>query len=271
MSSTRIIRVNRGFTLIELLVVIAIIAILAAILFPTFARARENARRASCQSNLKQMGLAWMQYTQDYDEKAVPSGLEGLTFGPPFTTTGAVIWNGQVRYTGDNAADIAFADPAKSPMWPYMKNAQFTACATANSIEPDWWGPTHYGYNVMYIGGYGDWNDSQAVAPYRDRMTKLPTSLARIPKPAETALFGDSTSVYDGRANRYPWLYPPSVGYATAHARHLETCAVVFVDGHVKSMKVYYNDSVDADTRAQNTGFLSANGDLTTDSLYWAE
>lgn len=61
-------RIN-GFTLIELLVVIAIIAILAAILFPAFARARENARRASCQSNLKQIALGIFQYTQDYDER----------------------------------------------------------------------------------------------------------------------------------------------------------------------------------------------------------
>ena len=60
--------IKRGFTLIELLVVIAIIAILAAILFPVFARARENARRASCASNLKQIGLGLMQYVQDYDE-----------------------------------------------------------------------------------------------------------------------------------------------------------------------------------------------------------
>jgi prepilin-type N-terminal cleavage/methylation domain-containing protein len=65
-------RAVRGFTLIELLVVIAIIAILAAILFPVFARARENARRASCQSNLKQMALASAQYTQDYDERLAP-------------------------------------------------------------------------------------------------------------------------------------------------------------------------------------------------------
>ena len=62
-----------GFTLVELLVVIAIIAILAAILFPVFARARENARRSSCQSNLKQISLAAAQYTQDYDERPLPT------------------------------------------------------------------------------------------------------------------------------------------------------------------------------------------------------
>ena len=63
---------RRGFTLIELLVVIAIIAILAAILFPVFARAREKARQASCSSNLKQMGLAMMMYAGDYDDTIVP-------------------------------------------------------------------------------------------------------------------------------------------------------------------------------------------------------
>src|SRR5471032_2965994 len=72
-AETKLYRRSRGFTLIELLVVIAIIAILAAILFPVFARARENARRTACQSNLKQIGLAFMQYVQDYDELQ-PSG-----------------------------------------------------------------------------------------------------------------------------------------------------------------------------------------------------
>src|SRR5580704_9580530 len=65
---------GNGFTLIELLVVIAIIAILAAILFPVFAQAREKARAISCLSNTKQMGLAAIMYTQDYDETLVPVG-----------------------------------------------------------------------------------------------------------------------------------------------------------------------------------------------------
>src|SRR5579883_2154818 len=75
---------KRGFTLIELLVVIAIIAILAAILFPVFARAREKARQISCLSNEKQLGLAYMMYVQDYDETFVfgdPSGGKGAGSG----------------------------------------------------------------------------------------------------------------------------------------------------------------------------------------------
>ncbi|MCW3099720.1 MAG: prepilin-type N-terminal cleavage/methylation domain [Chthonomonadaceae bacterium] len=75
--------VRKGFTLIELLVVIAIIAILAAILFPVFAQAREKARAISCVSNLKQMGLSWSMYTQDYDETVIP-----YTIGGGSTTAG---------------------------------------------------------------------------------------------------------------------------------------------------------------------------------------
>src|SRR5436190_15559888 len=94
-----------GFTLIELLVVIAIIAILAAILFPVFGRARENARRSSCQSNLKQLGLGLLQYTQDYDEM-LPAGYNGVPpAGNGFWGTG---WAGCI--------------------YPYVKNGQVYVC-----------------------------------------------------------------------------------------------------------------------------------------------
>ena len=96
-------RPKSGFTLIELLVVIAIIAILAAILFPVFARARENARRSSCQSNEKQIGIAVMQYLQDYDEK-YPVQNESTT--PPY------LW---------------FA-----PVQPYIKSTQVFRCPSCS-------------------------------------------------------------------------------------------------------------------------------------------
>jgi prepilin-type N-terminal cleavage/methylation domain-containing protein len=73
---------SRGFTLIELLVVIAIICLLAAILFPVFSRARENAKRATCQSNMKQIGLAMLQYTQDYDERITNWGQDSAGNSP---------------------------------------------------------------------------------------------------------------------------------------------------------------------------------------------
>src|SRR3982074_253414 len=77
---------RNGFTLIELLVVIAIIAILAAILFPVFAKVREKARQATCASNLEQLGLACMQYTQDYDENWVPLYVvPGTTYVPYYS------------------------------------------------------------------------------------------------------------------------------------------------------------------------------------------
>ena len=116
--ATRGTRVRSGFTLIELLVVIAIIAILAAILFPVFARARENARKSTCQSNLKQLGLGLMQYAQDYDE-----GYPMTAFGP---------------YAGG-----AYAYWYTDLLMPYVKNTQIFVCPSQKAI---------YGLNRRMFG-----------------------------------------------------------------------------------------------------------------------
>ena len=106
-------KIVRAFTLIELLVVIAIIAILAAILFPVFAQAREAARKTSCLSNLKQSGIALLMYAQDYDEELCP-------------------WHAGTDSAGNTVAGAPFIDGEKFDLaWdrliqPYMKNGQAT-------------------------------------------------------------------------------------------------------------------------------------------------
>jgi prepilin-type N-terminal cleavage/methylation domain-containing protein len=112
---------RRGFTLIELLVVIAIIAILAAILFPVFAKAREKARQSSCLSNVKQLMLGVMQYAQDYDE-VLPASY----------------------YPGNPAA----SDTWYEKLEPYLKSTQILVCPSEKTRYPG------YGWNFDWIG-YG--------------------------------------------------------------------------------------------------------------------
>jgi prepilin-type N-terminal cleavage/methylation domain-containing protein/prepilin-type processing-associated H-X9-DG protein len=117
---------RRGFTLIELLVVIAIIAILAAILFPVFARAREKARQTSCLSNIKQAGLGILMYAQDYDEMLVRH-----CYQPP---SGGYPWQAAIM--------------------PYVKNTQMFRCPS-NSTAVSAVGCSSYTYNLSTVPGVG--------------------------------------------------------------------------------------------------------------------
>jgi len=196
-----------GFTLIELLVVIAIIAILAAILFPVFGRARENARRSSCQSNLKQIGLGFKQYVQDYDEKYPLQSMNKGTVGGQYGW--AVI------------------------IQPYLKSAQIFQCpseVTGPSADATGNAYLDYFYNINVAGEnesalnyiantilQGDFNSNYADAITDGTNGNPPTK---------------ASAGYDGTIGAYPWVYTGA--YAN---RHLEGANYSFVDGHVKWLK----------------------------------
>ena len=212
--------VKRGFTLIELLVVIAIIAILAAILFPVFARARENARRASCQSNLKQIGLGLMQYTQDYDET-----LPIIWYGNADVPSGRTFWMDQVQ--------------------PYVKSYQLFKCPSdSRGINP---GP--YLYDSSYGANMGGWMEpaGSPKGPPISQGTK-PGTIASIDSTSTTVFaldansFEHSTSWNDlGTTGGFLNITTPVTNPRTTTGndveRHLETANILWCDGHVKTMK----------------------------------
>jgi len=196
-----------AFTLIELLVGIAIIAILAAILFPVFARARENARRTSCLSNIKQIALGSMQYAQDYDGRLVPS------IG---TSTPPYIFNGYL-FHWFNGLD------------PYLKSTQVFFCPSDSdhdSTKQFTYANISYGWNhyglCYYFGTTG---------PISPVYSQGGMPLAAIDDPSETVLLGDSHG-------SNPWGVHYSGTYYGIGARHLEGANFGFVDGHVKWFKI---------------------------------
>jgi prepilin-type N-terminal cleavage/methylation domain-containing protein/prepilin-type processing-associated H-X9-DG protein len=223
---------GKGFTLIELLVVIAIIAVLAAILFPVFARARENARRASCQSNLKQIALGIIQYTQDYDEK-FPGYFDGSG------TNGAGASAEQVNGWSIN-------------IQPYLKSLQIYQCPSepnGRSSDPFADAYTDYGYNLN-LG----WASSGSVAGAK--------KLSYLTQPSLTVLNfdhvdigvgssfkgagdyssgcdSDSTSAATCGAGAGKAIFKESIASlgGSAAQRHLEGQNFSFCDGHVKWYK----------------------------------
>jgi prepilin-type N-terminal cleavage/methylation domain-containing protein/prepilin-type processing-associated H-X9-DG protein len=211
---------SRGFTLIELLVVIAIIAILAAILFPVFGRARENARRSSCVSNLKQIGLGVLQYTQDNDE-GMPR-----TYNPGF----------------------------RDVLQPYIKSKQIFVCPSANNRKlpgtetarpPEApagkqydGNPLSYYVNVItqwgcggatYFHGCGAWTSQENVflniSAFSYPATTISIVEAQISKRTEYSIINTGACVdYSSNADCL-W------------SGHLGTSNFLFMDGHVKSLR----------------------------------
>ncbi|RYG74987.1 DUF1559 domain-containing protein [bacterium] len=211
---------KKGFTLIELLVVIAIIAILAAILFPVFGRARENARRSSCMSNLKQIGLGLVQYTQDYDER-MPS----CRMSPNNANEAGGHWG------------ILFQPYVKSfQVMHCPSNTQSAAAFQASSEYPGPGSPlivpVSYSANTDYNGSGGAFGLRGVAGP----------SLADFVAPAGTIAVMETNIVNDDFAMGYAYFNGPisngTNGTGPAiFAGHMGTMNTLFCDGHVKSMK----------------------------------
>jgi prepilin-type N-terminal cleavage/methylation domain-containing protein/prepilin-type processing-associated H-X9-DG protein len=234
-----------GFTLIELLVVIAIIAILAAILFPVFAQARESARKVTCTSNLKQMAFAVLMYTQDYDEcfPMVTGQNLPAASGSPF---GNQTWV-------EN--DIVFL------IQPYVKNFQVFFCPDRQKqvnqngdvcfpspINQDVWG---YGYNWSSGYGYGAdtsqnlWNKGDGCVMAQIADGSLPgRPISGVNFPAQFAMLGDTgdtprqtlnTATYDPRCGAG---YEGGNADLPTGARHQGGNNFAFSDGHAKFFHV---------------------------------
>ena len=197
---------RKGFTLIELLVVIAIIAILAAILFPVFAKAREKARQASCQSNLKQLGLSHAMYESDFDEKTVKIGAP---------------WQSYIHLLN-----------------PYIKNWQIWQCpsgmenATCACSYPLGWNDpnlvqANYILNTYCTAGGGAY------------VNLAGRKLSAFRVPAETIRMADGRRAV---AHATAWLWGNGSGTRSCNPSianiHNEMANCLYVDGHVKTEKV---------------------------------
>jgi len=217
--------IRRGFTLIELLVVIAIIAILAAILFPVFAQAREKARQTSCTSNLKQIGLAFKMYIQDYDEKWPQC--DPFPGGP--NTPGTM---------GSHGRDFGWDGWISNALIPYTKNQAIYVCPSLNNN----------GFRDPYYNGDGltsnntSRNDQFSYA--FNYASDYAIKDALFPAPANAIIMADSgTGWWDcgyqnsgcGIKLNRDWLWHTQ-GNRKLTEWHTGKNNNLFADGHVKTL-----------------------------------
>lgn len=228
MQSTKHPFARTAFTLIELLVVIAIIAILAAILFPAFARARDNARRASCMNNMKQIGLGIMQYTQDYDEKLPLHCANGTTGGGG---SSIIDFANPIVGQGANTNNVYYA------IYPYTKSWGILVCPSAKlyttapyaAYQPNPNSAASYAINGVFFNTDGSGNTHIVRTP-----------LAAISQPASRLLLQERDIITNIESS-----YPNHAGSgqfrewmaASFSNNHFEGGSLLYADGHAKWKK----------------------------------
>ncbi len=207
---------RKGFTLIELLVVIAIIAILAAILFPVFARAREKARQSSCLSNLKQLSLGMVMYAQDYDERLL------------------------AYYVGGQSWPLL--------LQPYVKNFQLFRCPSSNfgRCTSDACTQTHMYNQLQVYSVLPSYSTNRYTAPGGSTggLGMDFRALGSIPYPAERIMIGDGVCItFISHGNWTDTPYHVRMSTTASYRKHNGGNNFGFYDGHVKWMsQVTAND-----------------------------